>query len=534
MKANIQFKTKILFTIFTLLGVLLLLALASFLSVIRVEYLEERTSLAQDVLANYISVSSYTYRKLNALSEIVDSERIMNESARLENERRLIESLAKVRAGIETEIEFVRDEPEHEEIYHFAELERIVHHVIDTGKEIRLAVEHEDFVYASKLIEDLRGEEVLGRLNTLLDEAIEEEQEEAVESHAELLELVSMIKTLLPILLVLVLTPTFVVSIVMVRRLTSSISTLNEAVKAYQAGNLAHATPVEGDREFAGLGLAFNQMAKELLSRRTAMEESHISLESEVNERTKELKLLNSRLEDLDKSRRQFIADISHELRTPLTVIQGEAEMALRGGDKPALEYQQCLERVRQQTMHTTHLVDDLLFVARAEQGKARVVKRVIAVSKILESVCFDFKIIADKKDIHINLISTDKHIKVNGDLDRLRQVFTIIIDNAIRYSNTGGKIDVSLILNPNQEFAEIVVEDEGIGMSEEDLNQAFYRYYRGANAERHAAGSGLGLPVAKAIVEAHDGEISLFSQPDKGVKVTIRLPAETKMRAVA
>ena len=531
---HLQFRTKILLTIFSLLIVLSGLALASYLAILRVEYLEKRTSLAQDVLANYIGVSNYSYKKINALGQIADSGRLINEPARQENENRLIETLARVRKGIELEISYADDEPEHEEIYHFAEIERIAYYIIDTGKKIRKAIEKEDVKLAQDLLIQLRRDEILGRFNELLDEAIEEEEEEVVHSHNKLLQLVKRIKRSLPVLLVLVLVPTFIIAFISMRRLTSSISNLYESVKAYEEGNLTHVTPLEGDREFSRLSLAFNQMAKELLARRTAMEESQVSLEAEVSERTKELKTLNKRLEDLDRSRRQFLADISHELRTPLTVIQGEAEMALRGNEKSAIEYQQCIERVRQQTVHTTHLVEDLLFVARSEQGKARLVKRVMYISKIIESVCFDFKIIAEKKDIKINIKDHDRQIKVHGDMDRLRQVFTILIDNAIRYSNNGGKIDVLLELMPGNDFVEISIIDEGIGMSQEDLSQAFYRFYRGANAERHSTGSGLGLPVAKAIVEAHEGEISLSSQQDKGVKVVVRFPIETKMRIVA
>lgn len=266
-------------------------------------------------------------------------------------------------------------------------------------------------------------------------------------------------------------------------------------------------------------------MAEELLLRRQAAENSQVSLESQVRARTLELESLNKQLESHDRTRRQLLADISHELRTPLTVIQGESEMALRGGAKSTEEYRDALTRVREQTLHTARLVDDVLFVARAEEGKARIDKQPVVLAEVLSSVCRDFQTVAAGKDIEINDSYTDKNAVVVVDKGRLRQVFSVLLDNAIRYSHVGDSIQVDMSLSADDEKVEITVTDQGIGLSEKEAQQAFYRFYRGDNAERYAEGTGLGLPVAKAIVDAHNGEIFLSGDSGKGARATVRIP---------
>ena len=120
----------------------------------------------------------------------------------------------------------------------------------------------------------------------------------------------------------------------------------------------------------------------------------------------------------------------------------------------------------------------------------------------------------------------------VMGDDGRLRQVFSILIDNALRYSNAQGQVEVDLTRQNNEIV--VTVRDSGIGLTKEEEKQAFQRFFRGGKAQGHARGTGLGLPVAKAIVEAHDGRISLERDQGGGALATVVLPAEGKLKAVA
>ena len=118
------------------------------------------------------------------------------------------------------------------------------------------------------------------------------------------------------------------------------------------------------------------------------------------------------------------------------------------------------------------------------------------------------------------------------GDAGRLRQVFSILVDNALRYSAPRQTITVSLGMNEQE--IRVKVKDMGIGLTEDEARQAFQRFFRGGKAQSHARGTGLGLPVAKAIVEAHKGGITLVGKPGEGALATVTLPAEDKLKAVA
>jgi signal transduction histidine kinase len=124
------------------------------------------------------------------------------------------------------------------------------------------------------------------------------------------------------------------------------------------------------------------------------------------------------------------------------------------------------------------------------------------------------------------------KEVTVMGDDGRLRQVFSILIDNALRYSSRNGSVTVSLGVSGKEIV--VRVRDTGIGLTAEEVRQAFQRFFRGGKAQSHARGTGLGLPVAKAIVEAHKGRITLEGKPGEGALASVFLPAEAKLRAVA
>jgi two-component system OmpR family sensor kinase len=286
------------------------------------------------------------------------------------------------------------------------------------------------------------------------------------------------------------------------------------------------------EREFEQLGAAFNTMAKQLADHRAGMRDSNIRLEAIVEERTRALKSSNEILELVDENRRKLLADISHEFRTPLTVIRGESEIALRGKIKTKAEYQETLARIIEQADQTTRLVDDLLFIARADAGEPRLKIRPLSVGSILSSVCADFQAKAEQSLVEIKHVISDEKVVVMGDAGRLRQVFSILIDNALRYSSKNGSITVGLESSDREVF--VTVQDTGIGLTEEETLQAFERFFRGGKAQGYASGTGLGLPVAKAIVEAHKGRITLEGKPNEGALATVVLPTEKKMKAVA
>ena len=315
-------------------------------------------------------------------------------------------------------------------------------------------------------------------------------------------------------------------------RVPAFFSLLDLGAKTFTGGDLHHRIPELQEKEFDRLGEAFNIMARELADHRASMRDSNVRLEAIVEERTRALKSSNEMLAIADENRRKLLADISHEFRTPLTVIRGEAEIAMRGKSKSPDEYHETLGRIMDQADQTTRLVDDLLFIARADAGEPRLKIRPLSVGSLLDVVCADFTARAEQQQISIVPKLADQNAVVMGDDGRLRQVFSILIDNALRYSNAGDKIEVRM--KRQQQEIVVTVRDSGIGLSKEEARQAFQRFFRSGQAQGHARGTGLGLPVAKAIVEAHKGSITLEGKPGKGALATVILPAEDKLKAVA
>ena len=173
-----------------------------------------------------------------------------------------------------------------------------------------------------------------------------------------------------------------------------------------------------------------------------------------------------------------------------------------------------------------------MLFIARADADEPRLKVRPLSVNSLLNSVCADFIAKAEQQEKSIRQDLVDEAAVVMGDEGRLRQVFFILIDNALRYSSTGGKVEVSL--KRQEKNIVVIVRDSGMGLTKEEARQAFQRFFRGEKAQGHVRGTGLGLPVAKAIVEAHKGTITLEGKPGEGALATVVLPAEDKLKSVA
>jgi signal transduction histidine kinase len=174
-------------------------------------------------------------------------------------------------------------------------------------------------------------------------------------------------------------------------------------------------------------------------------------------------------------------------------------------------------------------LVNDLLFIARQGAGTAPLNLRPIDLSDLVERVAGDAKVIAYDKSIGITLAKgSARREKIQGDPARLRQLFLVLLDNAVRYSKSKGAIEVKVERSNGN--VTVRVSDHGVGIAAEEIEGVFERFRRGGKAmEMNAEGLGLGLPLAKAIVEAHKGRIEMKSQIGKGTTVTVTLPAEAE-----
>ncbi len=229
-----------------------------------------------------------------------------------------------------------------------------------------------------------------------------------------------------------------------------------------------------------------------------------------------------SRLKSSFDALHQFSADVSHELRTPLTVLQGEVEVALRG-ERSSEEYKKVLKSSLEEVQRLKNIVETLLFLSKAESGQLIYKIKEIEVLDLIVSVISTLQPFIKEKNININL-DAEPDIVFKGDESMLKQLFYNIIHNSIKYNRTNGNINIKVY--ENNGFVSVEIEDTGFGMNEQQIENIFNRFYRIDKARtRKEGGYGLGLNIAKKIVDLHNGKIFVESEINKGTKFIVSLP---------
>lgn len=330
------------------------------------------------------------------------------------------------------------------------------------------------------------------------------------------------------------------------QRLQRPLDRLLQGTQALQAGALDHRVVTGSNDEFGRVAQHFNAMAQELQQHRARADAARRELEDAVQARTRELSAAHDTLQRLDQRRRQLFADLGHELRTPATAIRGEAEIALRGGDKPVEEYRQSLARIVGGVEQLTRVTRDLLLIAKAEADQLVMHPAAVDLRALLGDAAEQAAALGaphgvavrwadpqqDAADAEARALPTGP-VTVVADADRLRQALVIVLDNAVRYSEGGATVRVGL--QATQAGVQVVVRDEGIGIDADELPRVFERFVRGHRARAHRAdGTGIGLSIAQAIVQAHQGRIDIESAPQQGTVVRIALPLAPPDRATA
>ncbi len=270
----------------------------------------------------------------------------------------------------------------------------------------------------------------------------------------------------------------------LVRGTAAPVSDLIEAAARIEAGDYAARVPVRGPREVRGLARAFNAMG--------------------------------GRLEETDEARRRLLADVSHELRTPLTVMQGTLEGML-DGLYPVDEAH--LAPVLEETRVLGRLVEDLRTLSLSEAGSLRLHREPTNLATLLRDVAAAHHPAADAVGVTLAPEGIDELPVLEVDPARIRQVVGNLIANALRFTPAGGRISVTA--SHTDDGVSVVVRDTGSGMEPEALEHAFDRFYRSPGSP----GSGLGLPIARNLVEAHGGRIDIESAPGGGTAVRFTLP---------
>ena len=285
------------------------------------------------------------------------------------------------------------------------------------------------------------------------------------------------------------------VSLPLARRLVRPIKAMAEATHDISSGKYATRIPDTSSDELGQLARDFNAMALTL----------------EKNE----------------KERRQWVADISHELRTPIAVLRGEIEALLDGIRTINPD---TIRSLHAETLRLSRLVDDLYQLSLTEIGALTYRKDNLDLAKVLGASLESYRAEFVRKGIALtNSISQDSEIIVFADRERLNQLFTNLFENSLRYTDAGGRLDISL--GVSGEKAVIEFQDSAPGVPEQELGRLFERLYRvEGSRSRTSGGAGLGLAICKNIIEAHEGMISAQASPLGGLLISISLPVSRRL----
>ena len=285
--------------------------------------------------------------------------------------------------------------------------------------------------------------------------------------------------------------------IVLARTLTHPIRDLTAATQAIAKGGLGRQVTVRSQDELGTLAASFNQMSADL--------------------------------EHASALRRQMTADIAHDLRTPLSVLLGYTE-ALRDGKLRAT--QDIFDTMHIEAQHLQHLIDDLRTLSLADAGELSLSRQPLAPQALLDRAASVYSAQAREQQVAIAVQVPAGMPEVEVDPERMAQVLGNLLSNALRYTPAGGRIMLST--EAQDKTVRLRVEDTGAGIAPEDLPHVFERFYRADPSRQHDGASGLGLAIAKSIVEAHGGSIAVESTLGKGTTFSISLPISGAARVVS
>ncbi|WP_372771207.1 ATP-binding protein [Pseudoalteromonas sp.] len=487
----------------------------------------QKSELVHKILNQYSNIALYTFEKLVAIGEMSRNGIVLTPELREKNEIKLRASIVGVRDSLLKKLALAPELSTRNELVVLDKVTQKVERIITTSQEIRFLISKGELSEAQSLYRLLQQQGVHAEFNALISEAVKQEnlQAEAIRDNTKAMSE----RNNRYLAIALGLSSLFMMLTIWFfwQRISKATKQLQFAASQFTAGKLEHRIPKLKDTEFAKLADALNFMASELKTKHSELGEAKLQLEEKVQARTKALALSNEKLAHVDKQRRQFLADISHELRTPLTIIRGESEILLRSHSDNVDDYLATLVAVVDQVSHTTALIDDLMLVARSSAGELRLSCSEVNLTKVVHDLCYIYGRKAQERNQEL-IFELNEEISLELDERRIRQVLMILLENALSYSAPDAVTEVKLMRR--QQVVVIKVIDSGQGITKQEQDYIFERFYRSNRS--NTPGSGLGLPVAKAIVDAHGGHISLKSNTSGvGSVATILLPLNGEER---
>ncbi|MCP9451207.1 MAG: HAMP domain-containing histidine kinase [Nitrospira sp.] len=323
-----------------------------------------------------------------------------------------------------------------------------------------------------------------------------------------------------------------VATVLLTRRITTPLKTLVASARRIAAGDLTVSVASTTRDEVGQLTTVFNQMIEALCERDAQvkqaygeLEDLNQSLEQRVRQRTSELQAANEKLKELDRLKSTFVSVVSHELRTPMTSIKGYVENLLDGLAGALTEKQtHTLERVKHNIDRLTRMINELLDLSKIEAGRLELQLAPINIADLVEDVIENYQAAARQKSLTVRLLLSPPLPPVRADSDKLHRVLINLIHNAIKFTPEGGEIRIEVTARAN-DFVEVSVSDTGPGIPSNELDKIFDTFYRSQSAPVEARGAGLGLTIAKNLVELHGGVMWVESTVGKGSRFSFTIP---------
>lgn len=334
-------------------------------------------------------------------------------------------------------------------------------------------------------------------------------------------------------MIVLTVVVTLAMSRYLVQQVKQPIEDLLLGTLRVQAGQFNPEHPVRVPErkpdEFGQLAQSFNAMAQEIHDRRVRDKVRRDLLEAAVQERTAQLTKANDSLQLEARRRRQLFADLSHELRTPATAILGEAEIALRGQDKPAADYLQSLSNIVGTSRQLAQRINELLLLAREQLLADDVRLSDMALAPMLREAVDQARSIARDSGVSVEALEGpmgQADLMTITDPAKLHQVLMVLYDNAVRYTPPGGRVTTHLGMSGGA--LELSIMDTGIGLKPHERAEVFQRHFRGIQARRmRSDGAGLGLAIAKTLADALGLGLRLDSRAGGGCCAVLTIPVK-------
>lgn len=289
----------------------------------------------------------------------------------------------------------------------------------------------------------------------------------------------------------------FVIVIIFATELSLPITRMRVTALSLAAGNYHSKTGIKRNDELGDLAKTVDILSEKLL-------------ENDIQRK------------NLDQMRLDFFANVSHELRTPITVLRAYTETLVDGVVKDDDKVKQYYDRMLAECKSMERLVGDLMILSKMQNPDFAIEKEPVNLVQVFDDIIRSANTIAEKKNIKIETAKDESVIMMLGDYDRIRQMFMVILDNAIKFSDEFKTVYINL---SKKDKIIVSIRDEGIGMDENDLANIFEKFYK-SNLRQNASGTGLGLAIAKQIAIKHDGNIDVSSELGKGSTFTFTFPA--------